>query len=614
MRWLVEVTSLGKAERDALHVEAESWQKALQSARAQRGEAAPMSGFSIELLDEGCRAVDPMSRLRYEVRKARDDGTPAARSVAPRPLSSIPPRPAAGTPAAANAPSVPAAANVPSVPAAANAPSVPAASTPAPAKKSVPVGSQTVLLGSAGPTAVEAPHTSVPVAPPAPSAFAPPAPPTSARTDVASNVPSQVIFKREQDATEALPLTYREYVYLVPPGTSEAAAEILLRTQLELVTTSLERVPPGKLVNLGVFDISFQGKPPVPPLATLSWKDWRGAPVVVFPRRAAPPPHSAPVSALHPSPVSAPHPAPAHPPQPVPVSASRHAPVSVQQPAPVSAPQPAPALAPAPSAPLSLASTVVIAPAPAAVPASVHTVPTVPVAFSPPAPSFNLAPPGGFPVLEVPAPAPPVVHAPVAATMPQARHAAPAQPVQPRQRLRSEDLIADLFESMHNLHFVRDALEGGEFCLTLALEKIPSEFGIVHLYDIDRREFLVTTTRGLGTSKLLLRRHAENDALLASAMRKRRALVVDDAAQSDATGIDRYVALGGVRSVIVAPVMQSGRFLGAIELMNPLDGKPFSESDGNALSYIAEQFAEFVATRGVVTDPERISGRSLHDG
>ena len=44
-------------------------------------------------------------------------------------------------------------------------------------------------------------------------------------------------------------------------------------------------MPAGKLVNLAVFDMTFQGKPPVPPLATLTWKDWRGAPVVAFPRR-----------------------------------------------------------------------------------------------------------------------------------------------------------------------------------------------------------------------------------------------------------------------------------------------------------------------------------------
>jgi len=181
----------------------------------------------------------------------------------------------------------------------------------------------------------------------------------------------------------------------------------------------------------------------------------------------------------------------------------------------------------------------------------------------------------------------------------------------PGRRLRGEDLIADLFEAMHDLNFVRDAIEGGDFCLTLAMEKLPSQAGIVHLYDIDRREFLVTSTRGAGSSKLLLKRHRESDALLSAAMGKRRAVVMNDLSAAEAASAERYLEIGGARSLIVAPVMQSGRFLGAIELINPLDGQPFTEAEGNALSYIAQQFAEFVATRGVVTDAERIGVRRI---
>ena len=183
----------------------------------------------------------------------------------------------------------------------------------------------------------------------------------------------------------------------------------------------------------------------------------------------------------------------------------------------------------------------------------------------------------------------------------------------PRGRLRSEDLIADLFEAMHDLHFVRDAIEGGDFCLALAMEKLPSQFGIVHLYDIDKREFLITSVRGAGTAKLLMRRHPENDPVLLAAMRNRTALVIAEAAQSDAAALERYGLLGGVRSLIVAPVLQHGRFLGAVEILNPLDGQPYTEPEGNALSYIAEQFAEYISSHGIVTDPERISARQLPD-
>src|SRR5436309_2127437 len=73
MRWLVEVSSLGKTDLQKFVVDAESWQRALQAARAQRGEEGPMSGFSIELLEEGYRAVDPLARVRFVVKRAPDD-------------------------------------------------------------------------------------------------------------------------------------------------------------------------------------------------------------------------------------------------------------------------------------------------------------------------------------------------------------------------------------------------------------------------------------------------------------------------------------------------------------------------------------------------------------
>ena len=40
--------------------------------------------------------------------------------------------------------------------------------------------------------------------------------------------------------------------------------------------------------------------------------------------------------------------------------------------------------------------------------------------------------------------------------------------------------------------------------------------------------------------------------------------------------------------------------------MNPLDGGVFNEGDGNALTYIGQQFAEFAASRGVMIDPEQL--------
>jgi GAF domain-containing protein len=584
MRWLVEVNSLGKTETESLYIDADSWQKALQAARGQRGESSPMSGFSIELLDDGCRAVDPMSRLRYEVRRAPDHRTttsqpPPLVSQPPHPLVSQPPPPPSQPP---RPPPSPHGASEPPRPS--QRPSLSAAALSAVMGQSAPTGARSAETGkpsaqrvSAGPAATHAPAAS------------------AARAEVAAKVPSQVIFKREHDATDSVPLTYREYVFLVPAGTSEAAAETLLQAQFQLVLASLVRAPAGKFVNLGVFDVAYEGKPTVAPLATLMWKDWRGAPFIDFPRRLryTPKASAPPVAPVGQPPKLAPAAGPlAVTPAAAPSRTSPGVAAQVSAVAQVAPPMAAPAtpVAPAPSPAIAAAPSPAVAPAPSP---AIAAAPSPAVAPAP-SPVIAAAPSPAI----VPAPPPPLALQPPAPPAPQ-----------PRIRARGEDLISELFESMHDLHFLRDAVEGGDFCLNLAMERIPSQAGLVHLYDIDRREFLVTSTRGVAAGTLLLRRHPEGDATLSAAMSKRRAIVFTGGSQSELASVDRYVALGGIQSLVIAPVILEGRFLGAIELLNTLDGQPFTEGEGNALTYIAEQFAEFVASRGVVTDPERIRSR-----
>jgi hypothetical protein len=93
-------------------------------------------------------------------------------------------------------------------------------------------------------------------------------------------------------------------------------------------------------------------------------------------------------------------------------------------------------------------------------------------------------------------------------------------------------------------------------------------------------------------------------------MRLRRAIVLGDAKPEEGGAAERFQMLGGATSLICSPVLKGGRYLGAIELMNPLDGIPFTEHEGNAIDYLSEQFGEFVASRGMELDEERISRRA----
>jgi len=169
------------------------------------------------------------------------------------------------------------------------------------------------------------------------------------------------------------------------------------------------------------------------------------------------------------------------------------------------------------------------------------------------------------------------------------------------------ELIADLFECMHDLHFLPDALVGADFVLALMLDKLPSAVALVHFYDIDAREFVVVRAVGAGAAKVMQIRTNEKEPLIAEAMHKRRAVVLDDAATDPRVQNGSWALIGDPpRSIICAPVEEGGRFLGLLELSNPLDGQPFHEGDGHAITYIGEQFAEFLAAHGLVLDPERI--------
>ena len=40
-------------------------------------------------------------------------------------------------------------------------------------------------------------------------------------------------------------------------------------------------------------------------------------------------------------------------------------------------------------------------------------------------------------------------------------------------------------------------------------------------------------------------------------------------------------------------------------MVNPNDGAPYTQDEANAMTYIAEQFAEFLSSRGLVFDHGR---------
>jgi hypothetical protein len=733
MRWFVEVSRVGENSSDEKYcVEAKQWQAALQEARKLRGDSGPLSKFSIELLDDGYRAVDPKQKLRYVVAKAPQDAQlssmppesafraeaphrngqqasgPSA-SSAPMASSVVPPSVAVLAPAAqsavsaapvvaaapaptavlapaltaAPAPAVAAVPTVAPVPEPTTAAAVPALAAAAPAEiggapapaaapeptplvavppmvapragvvadlavpiAAVPVATEAPvpgLLGHAEPFAgvpssalspnapasavhvsaasqaakspsafpprpgsvrppsvrpaagIAVPVDAIPRAPAVPQGLGPPVPQQHTQPSAAIDLPppASVLRKRQEEPTPESPITYREIAYVVDPGVTRGSVEALLWASFRDISRELAEREGQKFVQLAVFDHRFERRPERAPLGTLAWKDWRGNPVLSFPFFDGTPhvrPSGAPPSIV-----------------PVPVVSVTNTAPPITDPAPAVAPAAMPPR-PEPAPPQHAAPLVIAAPAADSAP--------------PPAPAV-IAPAFGVVEAALPAGAGPAgVDAksdPQGAAIPLTREKLPSHPSAARgsrprlaavRRRAGEDLIGELFETMHDLHFMSGVADGAEFVLAAVDSVVPCEGVLVHVFDINARQFVVVRAKGPGTMQAVLHRTPDSEPFIDAVMRRPGSVAIHDVQKDTRVLGPRWDALGVQPTrALCGPVRQGGRYLGLLEVVNPLGDAPFHQTEQNAIDYVCQQFAEFLANRPIVLDADVILRR-----
>jgi GAF domain-containing protein len=178
------------------------------------------------------------------------------------------------------------------------------------------------------------------------------------------------------------------------------------------------------------------------------------------------------------------------------------------------------------------------------------------------------------------------------------------------RRRAGEDLIGELFETMHDLHFMSGVADGAEFVLAAVESIVPCEGVLIHVFDINKRQFCVVRAKGPGTMQAILLRTPDTDEHVASVMRRTGSVVMHDTAKDPRILGERWVALG-VKPLraLCCPVRQGGRYLGLLEIANPLGDTPFHQTEQNAIDYVCEQFAQFLANRPIVLDADVILRR-----
>lgn len=262
VKWEVSIPGAkGRTATATVSVDAENWLAALKAGLSRSGEKATLaSSFQCDIReDQSVRVTDFERRCVYLLRPV---GLPAA----PAPAS------AAVVEEKSFAPPKPRSLSIP-------ADVVPHRPSSKPAEKAVaapPAGP-----APAAPRATSS-RAKVASSPPAPAPRATAAPP---RAPAGPALPTHQIFARRDENPDAgNPLTYRDRLFSVPVGTRPEDAVILLKHYFSEIQLEIAGNPPGKFINLAVFDHAFRGRPERPAIAALSWKDWRGAdPEITFP-------------------------------------------------------------------------------------------------------------------------------------------------------------------------------------------------------------------------------------------------------------------------------------------------------------------------------------------
>lgn len=174
------------------------------------------------------------------------------------------------------------------------------------------------------------------------------------------------------------------------------------------------------------------------------------------------------------------------------------------------------------------------------------------------------------------------------------------------QTVRTEDVLADLFLAVAELGSITDRTKGLGDLLDLAMRSIGCEAGSVFTTDLGAADLTFAVARGPSADKLLALglKVPMGVGIVGFCALENVCLAVSDAqkdprfhrAVSQAVGYE-------TRSLLCAPVAYQGKVLGALEVLNKRDGKPFGQEDLAILSYLAAQAATFL---------ERLSPNPFH--
>ncbi len=154
-----------------------------------------------------------------------------------------------------------------------------------------------------------------------------------------------------------------------------------------------------------------------------------------------------------------------------------------------------------------------------------------------------------------------------------------------RHAIRALNLLEQSLDAINPETDVYGLING---ILMAAIQAVRAEEGSLLLLDEEKQELVFVDVVGENREQLLRVRMPADQGIVGAAISRRAALLVPDVRQEPQwyPQVDQVLGFKTF-SVLCVPVMEKGRVLGAIELVNKRDDTSFDEEDQDVLLLVA---------------------------
>ena len=165
-----------------------------------------------------------------------------------------------------------------------------------------------------------------------------------------------------------------------------------------------------------------------------------------------------------------------------------------------------------------------------------------------------------------------------------------------------------VFASLPDIAFFETAVEAASFALVTAMRALPSLAGLALLRDNENGGYVVVYGRGPRSYQVVRTRVSEDDPVVMAALLHGGPVAVEYGAERSPPA--RHACFGDPWTAFATPVHDGQRWVGLLELVDPLDRRTIGSTALHALTAISRQLADFIRGREVVVNnafaPEQV--------